>query len=50
MEIDISFKAAGILARLLSDGINSWTNTSINFDKISNELVSRAELNFINFL
>jgi hypothetical protein len=41
-EMDISFKAAGILAQLLSGGINSRTNTSINFNKISNELVSRA--------
>jgi hypothetical protein len=42
MEIDISFKAAGILAQLLTHGLNAWTNASINFDEILNELVSRA--------
>jgi hypothetical protein len=42
-EIDVSFKAAGILANLLNDDIKFWSNTSIDMNEISRDLVSSLD-------
>jgi hypothetical protein len=42
-EIDVSFKAAGILANLLNDDIKCWSDTSIDLNEISRDLVSSLD-------
>jgi hypothetical protein len=47
-DIDISFKAARIVAHLFSDGINSSPNSSIDFNILLDELVSILEFQKIH--
>jgi hypothetical protein len=39
-DINISFKAVRIFSFLCSDGKNSWSNTSIDYNTVTNEIVS----------